>query len=493
MLKFFTANQLRINLALFFALLAVPATAAELTASAHREIGTHTAADQRLFDRGLLMLYAFNMGEAHAIFAKLAARRPHCAMAYWGQAAAKISDINVPPDDIAFMQSRRYALQAMHGTAATAADRALISALATRFSAAHDSASQRNSYARAMQRYIKRYPQDSNGAVFAVLAMWAAHDPTDDRREAAQIGATLDRARTVDSQNIGVRHMRIHYYEATGRPQFATADATYLSQLSYGLGQSHLPHMAGHISLRLGDYAGVAAANRIALRNDAAYFRTGDGPGQAYMADYHVHVVMNYLYAQTTIGNDRDALAAASAPPALSLSWVQVRDHHWPVTQQINNLGDAVAVGVASARHGDFPATNRMKHLIASTYRKEQNADADLLLIDAAIAQRRKQWKTVLHAYEKLYRDYAYDSGDPPDAWDLPIPEGYGAVLLRCGYWRAADQIFAQALQHRPNDPRLLFGLAIARQRMGLDSTQAWNAYRKIWRGARPLTIDDLG
>ena len=104
-------------------------------------------------------------------------------------------------------------------------------------------------------------------------------------------------------------------------------DADALSSYGYPPGESHLPHMAGHIWARTGDYARLAADNLRAVRNDEAWFAQGDGPGQQYMRRYHDHCVDFVLYGLTTLGRDDEARAAAKNEDAAMRVELALRLH----------------------------------------------------------------------------------------------------------------------------------------------------------------------
>ena len=49
-----------------------------------------------LIDRGVMMLYAFDAGEARVAFGEAIKKNPDAALAYWGLAEADTIDINLP-------------------------------------------------------------------------------------------------------------------------------------------------------------------------------------------------------------------------------------------------------------------------------------------------------------------------------------------------------------------------------------------------------------
>jgi hypothetical protein len=292
------------------------ATQTPPAARAHAAVSTSDPAAQASFDRGLAMLYAFSVGEARLSFEKAAASDPHLAMARWGEALADTIDINLPQTAdgdkrgaLAIAEARRTE------DGATPLERALIDALAQRYIARGTVARRFRWYSDAMNRVATSYPNDPNVLTLAAYAEWNALDnlvldsgaPSEG---GARMARELDRALELDPDNIGAHHLRIHVQEVLGHPDRALADARYFDGLSFDLGMSHLPHMAGHIYDRLGDYPALVAANRRAVANDDAYFALGSGAGQLYMRDYHNHDLEFILYGLTTQGLDAEASAA---------------------------------------------------------------------------------------------------------------------------------------------------------------------------------------
>ena len=483
----------------FFALLisacgqTLPVAAHPLTAQAHRAISTRVPAAQSWFDRGLLMLYAFNIGQAKDDFAQAQKLDPECAMAYWGIAVADSTDINVPVDESAQATSAAFLAKGLHASEASPQERELLAALASRFRGVDDQQTREDAYAHAMQAYSARYPDDADGLVFTTLALWHAHDPHEPGADLAAIRAYLNRAVALDPANVGARHLRIHYFETIGDSRRALPDAFILLHTRYDLGESHLPHMAGHIYLALGDYEQAASANSIAFNNDKRYFALGNGPGQAYMADYHTHVLFNLLYALTTMGETQRALGFVQRDGGLMYDHLAVRERMWPLRKPNDEPGEYISVGVASARHGDSAMVKQMVKKLEAIAKDSADAASGLLLIDAALARRVHDLSEVVRDYAQLYHAYSYMRADPPMSWQVPIPEGYGAALLQMHAYAKAESVFHAALVHQPGDPRLWWGLATAQRSQGKDATAALAAYCRTWHGAVALTIDDLG
>jgi tetratricopeptide (TPR) repeat protein len=469
--------------------------AAPRAAQAHRDIGTAVPAAQAAFDRGLLMLYAFNVGEARTAFRGAERADPKATLAYFGEAVAETIDINRPttPDG-----ERRGADAIARGRSAAAAapddDRALFDAAAARFDQARPQMDRFTTFFDALQKYADAHPRDGMALTLAAYAGWNATGaltagPADDLTPDAQrMAEDLDRALALDPNDAGAHHLRIHFWEEAHRPERARADADALAALVYEPGESHLEHMAGHIYDRLGEYAAMIDVNRGACANDDAYFALGRGDGQTYMRRYHDHDVDFVLYGLTTIGRYADAEAFAARESSHSQEIVALRSHDDRGVLRL--LGDAVTPVrvVAEAREGDLDAAR--KHF-ASLESIGSQLDRDLA--QAALARASHDVAGALAAYRRAATELGSDLGDPKLHWWMPVAEGLGATLLEARKPAEAEDVFRVELARYPNDPRLEFGLAEALAAQGKDDIVPRNAYRGGWQGARPLTVAELG
>jgi hypothetical protein len=481
---------------LAFALCALGAAAQEArVAHAHYPITTAVPAAQAGFDRGLVMMYAFNVGEATLAFRAAEAADPHATLPYVGEAIAQTIDINRPtsPDG-----ERRGADAIARGRAAAAAapsdERALYAAAAARFDERRSQKERFAAFFHALQAYADAHPTDGLGSTLAAYAGWNATDALSDgpndplTADAQTIAGDLDRALAIDPDDVGAHHLRIHFWEEVYRPEHARSDADYLAALRYDPGESHLQHMAGHIYDRLGDYAAMVAVNRAACANDERYFAQGNGDGQRYMQTYHEHDVDFVLYGLTTMGNNADAVAFAAHESLYSREIVAMRMHDDPGV--LGLLGDAVTPMrvIAEARAGNVDAAKRDLAALASG-----GNDVDRALATAAIARAMHDDSAAIAAYRKARTALGTDVGDPKLHWWAPVGEGLGATLLAAHQPVEAEAVFRAELVRYPNDPHLWFGLAEALAAQGKDDSAPRAAYRSSWEGTRPLSLADLG
>ncbi len=475
-----------------------PAPPTVQDAHAHWAVQGADPEAQRLIDRGVMMLYAFDVGEARVAFGEAIKRDADLALAYWGEAEADTIDINLPQTDAgdrrgaaAVEQGRR------HLAHASESERVLVDAIAKRYGAG-SKRRRFTGYADALSAWTKAHRDDANVLTVAAYAIWNAEDnvlageqPTP---KAKEMLADLDDALKLDPANLGAHHLRIHLLETMHRSQEAVPDADALRSYGYPPGTSHLPHMAGHIWARVGDYAKLVDDNERAVKNDEEWFAQGDGPGQQYMRNYHDHDVDFVLYGLTTVGRDEEARAFARHEDALMQLKAALRLHDGArVAELAKSAGAtsyyALAAYLSAARRGDEAAAHTARAKLAEDKARLRNPMAD-----AAAALLAHDTSAYVAAYARAY-DAAKsgDPGDPKNSWQLPPGEGYGAALLTANRFADAEKVFTAELRRYPNDPHLEWGLAEALKGAGKDDAGARAAYRSHWKGTRDLTLADLG
>lgn len=475
---------------------ASPQPPAAQDARAHWAVQGADEPAQRLIDRGVMMLYAFDVGEARVAFGQALARNPNLALAYWGEAEADTIDINSPQSaegdkrgELACADGRR------HLSAASETERMLVGAISLRYG--RGTKKERfQRYADALSAWTKTHRDDPNVLTVAAFAIWNAEDYLLDPHDAPtakaqEMIADLDAALALEPTNLGAHHLRIHLMEELHRSREAVSDADALSSYAYPPGTSHLPHMAGHIWSRIGEYARLVADNERAVANDEAWFAQGDGPGQQYMRLYHDHDVDFVLYGLTTLGRADQARAFAQHEDTTMQIRAAVRLHDDARVLQLagadSSGATALARAVAAARLGDAATARAAAKRIGDRPASAAVAVAMLALVGHDPAGR-------VAGYARAYDAVKNDAlGDPKTSWAIPVGEGYGAALLAAGKAADAETVFGAELKRYPNDPRLEWGLAEALKAQGKDDAAPRAAYRATWEGSRELTLADLG
>ena len=488
---------------------------------------------QRYFDQGLRLSIAFNHVEALRAFRKAQAIDPDCAMCYWGEAFALGANINMPmmdeavsPAVIAIAKARARA------GGASAAEQAMIEALAQRYSAdaSADKAGLANAYAEAMAAVHARFPDDHEIAVlFADAVMnttpwnyWQADGKTANGMIGAGIAA-IEKVLSANPDHPGAIHAYIHLTEASADPWRAEPFADRLGALMPGAG--HLVHMPAHTYLRIGRYADSIAVNRAAVAADEAYLAQVEIEGP-YPAGYYPHNI-HFVLASAQLVGDKDSVMWAierlkgKVPEAVAaeIGWLQniVAAPYYAHAQfsdpdtvlGVADPGDGLplvkaiwhyARAVAFAAKGDGAAAEAEAATIATIKEKSDWSVViawgvpapDILsiaeqVVAARIAQAKGDANAAVAAFEQAVRIQDTLPYMEPAHWYYPVRQSLGAALLAAGRADEAARVFQQALVDSPNNGWALYGLAQAQQALGDQSGRAATEAQldKAWLGDR--------
>lgn len=497
----------------------------------HRPVTTKSAAAQRYFDQGLLLLYAFNLEEAQRSFEHAARLDPGCASCYWGAGMALGPHINLAAQADRTKAAHTAAQAALARAGRTRpVERALIEALATRYSdpPPADPKAQRTldeAYAAAMRKVAGRFPNDLDvQALFAEALMnlrpwdlWSKDGQP--RPETPEIVATLERVLARNPLHPGANHYYIHTIEASPHPEKALAAADRLGALTQA---GHLVHMPAHIYMRVGRYEDAAEANRKAIAAEQVYVEKAQPKGFHWM--YVAHNPQFLMAAAMMEGRRAEALAAARQAtgylspemlrqmPGYDFSlvypqWVLVRFGGWdevlaePAPPDDLRFAKAMwhaARGIAFTARSrpDEAETERVAfEKVASTIPSEAteglNPASRLLTIArellageiAARAQRADEAVEHLRAAVKAEDDLTYNE---PSDWYHPTRHHLGAVLLAAGRPPEAQAVFEEDLRRNPGNGWALAGLAESLKQQGKSAEAAATKQRleKAWARA---------
>jgi tetratricopeptide (TPR) repeat protein len=475
------------------------------------KITTSDPQAQAYFDQGLRLTYGFNHDEARRAFREAQHRDPDCAMCFWGEALVLGPNINLPMPEEAVAPAHAAAqkAQALASSNAknpvSARERALITALATRYSPdpKADRAVLDSAYAAAMAEVTRLFPDDNDVAVlFAEAVMdlspWNYWKPggAEPNPQSAAIVPSLERVLARDPNHPGALHYYIHAVEASDRPGRAEAAADRLRGALPGAG--HMVHMPGHIYYRIGRYFDAAAVNKDAAEADEKYLKASDAPMGVYRLGYYPHNVHFILASATMSGDGPAAIAAAekldrlipddrlAKPPGAQPIKAAIYFAHaqFSSPEAILALPDPVkagpyvtamwhyARGIAQARKGDLAAAGTEANAIA-TLAKTGNFDAlkeagipalDVLqlaqnVVEARIAQAKGDRKTAIARFGAAAAIQDQLRYTEPPYWYYPVRQSLAAALLQAGRLDEALDQFQHALKRAPNNGWTYYGL----------------------------------
>ena len=246
--------------------------------------------------------------------ARRSARRrgsiPTLAIAYWGQALVLGPNINamMEPNEEPHADELIQKAQSLKGRA-TPRERALIDALAKRYSGSADHRTANDAaYAEAMRAVHKQFPADLDIAMLYVESMmdlrpWGYWMPDGRPHEGTtEIVALTEDVLRRNPKHPGALHMQIHLVEATTTPERAEKAADALMPLMPAAG--HMVHMASHIYQRVGRYADAMKSNQLAIAADEDYITQCRAQGLYPMAYYphNIHFLWFAATARRAVG-----------------------------------------------------------------------------------------------------------------------------------------------------------------------------------------------
>jgi tetratricopeptide (TPR) repeat protein len=500
------------------------------------EPGGLTAEARPWFDQGLEMAYNFNHAAAVASFRKAQALAPGCALCFWGEALVQGPNINAPMEAKALAPTldALSRAQALAGHA-TPLDRALIAALAARYSAnpKADRAAMDAAYADAMLGLAAQRPGNDDLAVLAAEAAmdtspWNYWQPgrSEPRTRIDKAVALVEDVLARHPGHQQAAHLYIHLMENHVSPARAekAADALAMNAMPEA---GHLVHMPGHIYYRIGRYKDSIRANVAAAKSDEAYLAKVPDDG-LYRYGYYPHNVHFIVTSAQQAGDLGLAVAQARklmriipSDKAVELGWVQavVAAPSFAFAQGASPA-QILALPKPDAR---LPYVRAMWHYARGVaFARLKQADAlgrelaamDRLIADPGIKALEDQGvpgTDLIHLAQHVMRGrMAYAQGDfaaaaehyrraqaiegtipyqEPPYWYYPVGQSLGAALLAGGKAAEAREAFQQALLVAPGNGWALWGLAQSEAALGhkLEARAAEAALGRAWLGDRRL------
>jgi tetratricopeptide (TPR) repeat protein len=468
----------------------------------HHPIATARPEAQRFFDQGLIMVYAFNRGEAIRSFQRAAELDPQSPMPYWGIALAHGFHLNMDFDKDVHSKAAFEAIQKAVTLSANSSqyEREYVAALAHRCSADPRSDERKLAldYKNAMEELAAHYPDDTDASTLYAES-WMDLDRYDWYEAAGQprMGTDeflelLESVLRREPDHPLANHLYVHVLDTSPHPERALGSAYRLAQLAPGAG--HLLHMGGHIFWDIGDYQMAAHVNELAVQADGEYVRLTGVTDSIYSEAYYAHNLHFISRANVELGRYEEAKKAADllnkhVLPAysdmpgmvdgfLSNSFlVLLRFHHWQEVLQFPKPDPRMGMSIALwhyARAVAFVATgDRQAALdeqaafeasrpgVRATTEFFTNPPHKIIEVAAAVlgARLASDDKEAIPLWEKAIALEDALVHDDPSPWDFPVREALGAALLRSGQAVEAEAAFREDLQHNPRSPRGLFGL----------------------------------
>ena len=503
----------------------------------HFPITTSSPEAQGYFDQGLRLAYGFNHAEARRAFHHAQQLDPGCALCYWGEALVLGPNINAPMAPDALGPALLALGKAKGVTNVSDKERALIDALAARYSS--DPQAQRPAldvaYAEAMMAVAERFPDDVEIAVLTAEALmdtqpwdyWQFNDDgtTTAKGRTEQMIAMLEGVLASNPDHAGAIHLYIHMVEASDKPERAEPYADRLAAQMPGAG--HIVHMPSHIYNRIGRYVDSIQINKDAVVADEAFLAKADGAG-FYQGTYYPHNVHYVLTSAQMAGDGKTTIAFADKLAgviddeiASTVAWVQpikaapyFAHAQYSAPDRVLALPDPgdrfpyikgawhYARGVAYAAMGEAKlATDEanaayeiatkadLSFLVDNYVPGDQLLEIAHYVVLGRIAQQQGDYEAAVEQFKKAALIEDLMPYMEPPYWYYPVRQSLGAALLQAGRAEAAAEAFETSLQRVPNNGWAIYGLAEAQKAMGdaAGAKASEAALAKAWIGPRAL------
>jgi tetratricopeptide (TPR) repeat protein len=469
-------------------------------------VSTKRADAQRFINQGLNLAYAFNHAEARRAFREAARLDPNLAIAYWGQALVLGPNINavMEPNEEPHAYELVQKAQALKGKA-SAKERALIDALATRYSGSADHrVANDKAYADAMRKVHQQFPADLDIAMLYVESMmdlrpWGYWMPDGRPHEGTtEIVALTEDVLRRNPKHPGALHMLIHLLEPTTTPERAEKAADTLMPLMPAAG--HMVHMASHIYQRVGRYADAIKSNQLAILADEDYITQCRAQGLYPMA-YYPHNI-HFLWfaatfdAQSAIAIDAAQKVAAKIPDAVLAEmplvagfrvtpyWANVRFGRWdeilkepapPASSVFLTVAWHFARGMALVATGKVAEAEQAlatltpmladKALDAPNFSPNTGrailSIAPPVLAGEIAAAKGEYDKAIAHLEHAVRLEDALVYTEPSE-WAFPPRHALAAVLLEAGRPAEAETVYWEDLKRNRENGWALTGLVQA-------------------------------
>lgn len=502
----------------------------------YHPVSTSNPEVQKLFNKGLTYLFAFNHDIAFDSFKKASELDPNLAMAYWGMALARGQNVNediTPENEI---KCYRYVQEALKRLpCATPVEKAYIEALSTRYSddPKADLIQLRFDYRKAMAKLIEAYPEDLDALTLyseSILDLdpwnWWTNEgkPEEGTLEAVEkLNFVLSR----NPDHIGANHFNIHAWEESPTPQRALISAHRLESLLPESG--HLLHMPCHIFIPVGDYESALKTNKNAIEQDKKYFRNPNHPAGTYTPHYLSHN-MSILTRIYKLMEDYDnGIKAAyenanfslqflekmpglahytSAPLNIYLyfkKWNEILNYQSPskISSEQAYLHYAKAKAHANLGH---PEAARKEQELMNSYRKNIDPKDEIarnpatvvlelaaLDLEATLEKDLSRRESLLRKAVSLQDTFYYDE---PPSWYTHMRIPLGQALLEQEKFEQAQETFEELLKSSlQRNGRALFGLYHSLKGQHKDWEAFWiqrEMAGALKHASKPLQLEDL-
>jgi tetratricopeptide (TPR) repeat protein len=258
------------------------------------------------FNQAVAILHSFEYDEAEKAFASVIEKDPSCAMAYWGVAMSNFHPLWEPPQEHELVKGARAIEIAQGVSGKSKRETDYINALATFYkdwkTVAH--ATRCKNYEKAMEGIYKKYPDDSEAAIFYALALNTTADPRDKTySNQKKAGEILNAVAARQPNHPGIIHYIIHNYDNPDLAELALPAARKYASVAPA--SAHAQHMPSHIFIRRGLWDEAISSNIASVDAARCYTEKASLAGNF---DEELHGLDYLMYAYLQKGDNEHAL-----------------------------------------------------------------------------------------------------------------------------------------------------------------------------------------
>ncbi len=257
------------------------------------------------FNLGTALLHSFEYEDAEKVFSRVIDEEPTCIMGYWGVAMSNFHPLWAPPTKEELEKGSKIVALARSLESKDSRETDYLEAVATVFddwtSTHHKTRLQK--FETASEQLYKKYPGDTEAAIFYALALKAGADPTDKtfvkQRKAGKILSDLF---SKQPDHPGVAHYIIHTFDSPELAELGLEAARKYASIAAS--SAHALHMPSHIFVRLGLWDEAANSNINSMEAAKCY---AENQGMNAHWDEELHGLDYLVYAYLQQAKDEKA------------------------------------------------------------------------------------------------------------------------------------------------------------------------------------------
>lgn len=298
---------------------------------------------RKTFDLAVSLLHSFEYEEAEKAFVQVIDADPECAMAYWG-VAMSISHSLWYQADNSYLKKGTQLLEIANTLPKGERERDYLDAISIYYKDwekinQHERALL---YEKKMEHIFKKYPEDTEAAVFYALALRASADRTDKTyKNQKKSGKILEELLLKQPNHPGIAHYIIHNYDYPELAHLALPTARRYAIIAPA--SSHAQHMPSHIFTRLGLWEESIESNLNSASSARCYSEASAMDGY-WSNELHAMAYLVYAYLQKGDNNKANEqyeymktmskvypsnIDAIAYPFAAIPSRIAIENHNW--------------------------------------------------------------------------------------------------------------------------------------------------------------------